>query len=367
MRIALVHRDLHASTRGGIGTVYRTLAERYVSAGHQVIFITQNALQPLQLPGTTTIVLPRTENLVHHRLSVSNALENLDVDVAECSTWEAELLTYLKLDNRCPVVVRGDLSASTMGTSQALIEAEAAIVTAADRLIAVSHFAAQDLSTAYNIPIPLVILNGVDKTQFLPGIVQSPSSGSIITLDEHGNVTAAKPIVTSSVLPAPWKKSPGKKAILWVGKVTRMKGWDRLVALSHELANDASITVVLGHSPAFCPVGNTSKLTIVQDLSTADLAGAYRAADWLLSTSRWEGFGLAIAESIACGTPVLLPSELGTSTELLTSGGGYTYENTDQIINAFRVPPSPVVLPESLDWDSNATRSLMLYQELCSR
>ncbi|MDR7303375.1 Scr1 family TA system antitoxin-like transcriptional regulator [Haloactinomyces albus] len=32
MRIALVHRDLHAVTRGGIGTLYRALAPRLAEA-----------------------------------------------------------------------------------------------------------------------------------------------------------------------------------------------------------------------------------------------------------------------------------------------------------------------------------------------
>jgi hypothetical protein len=36
MRIALVHRDLHAVTRGGIGTLYRALAPRLRDAGHQM-------------------------------------------------------------------------------------------------------------------------------------------------------------------------------------------------------------------------------------------------------------------------------------------------------------------------------------------
>lgn len=37
----------------------------------------------------------------------------------------------------------------------------------------------------------------------------------------------------------------------------------------------------------------------------ADLVGLYNAADVFLTTSRGEGFGLTIAESLACGTPVI--------------------------------------------------------------
>jgi glycosyltransferase involved in cell wall biosynthesis len=363
MRIALVHRDLHAVTRGGICTIYHQLAERYVAAGHQVTLITQDSPGPLRVPGADTVTLPRTEHHDQHRRRVADTVTALGVDIAECSSWEAELLDYLDTPNRCPVVVRGDISARTLRAGPGHIDPEIALLHRADRVIAVSRYAARDLNDAYHIPAPAVIANGVDTARYNPGPVTAPSTGRLVTLSTTGAVATARPL-TSATAPEPWNRTSGLPALVWVGKITPMKGWDRLIRLVADLADTVTITVVLGHAPALCPVGDTSRLTIVQDLAAHDLIGAYRAADWLLSTSRWEGFGLAIAEAIACGTPVLVPAALGTAPELLATGAGIAYGDTDEIRDALTGPVPAAHLPAQFDWDLNARQSLALYQEL---
>jgi D-inositol-3-phosphate glycosyltransferase len=155
LRIALVHRDLHAVTRGGIGTLYRELAPRLLAAGHEVILVTQHSPRPLALDGIQVITLPRTVNLEAHRQAVLAALVTLAPDIAESSSWEAEALLYARQPRarRAPVVVRGDLSAATMGAlPHSLAAAEREFVRAADAVLAVSEFAADDLAAAYSIP-----------------------------------------------------------------------------------------------------------------------------------------------------------------------------------------------------------------------
>ena len=72
--------------------------------------------------------------------------------------------------------------------------------------------------------------------------------------------------------------------------------------------------MLLGHAPPLCRIRVTGAagdpITVLQDLPESDLPGLCRAADYLLSRSRWEGFGLAIAEALAVGTPALLPAGL---------------------------------------------------------
>jgi glycosyltransferase involved in cell wall biosynthesis len=147
-----------------------------------------------------------------------------------------------------------------------------------------------------------------------------------------------------------------------------MKGWDRLEQIARDLAGIAHITVLLGHAPALSPVtltGDDNTITILQDLPERDMPGFYRAADWLLSTSRWEGFGLAIAEALACGTPVLLPASLGAAPELLAAGGGRTYQDTSDL-RAILTTSGPLAgtLPAAFDWDATAAATLRIYQEL---
>lgn len=373
MRIALVHRDLHNPARGGINTVYHALARRLRDAGHELTLLTQQSPTPIELAGVDVLPLPRTEDLIAHREAVDQVLSALAPDVVESSTWEAETLHYADrpTSERAPVVVRGDLSAATMQARPELVAAERALLHAADRVLAVSAFAADDLAAAYNIPVPPVLSNGVDRDQFCPGPITPPSSGYRVTLANDGTILTRDPLADSPVLPPPWSARVHQRRLVWVGKTTPMKGWDRLEQLAAELADCAHITVVLGHAPALSPItlsGAEENVTLLHDLDVDDLVGCYRSADFLLSTSRWEGFGLAIAEALACGTPALLPTELGTAEELLAAGGGATYRTASDLRRYITRQPRPEgVLPASCDWDRNVTTTLRHYHALQQR
>ncbi len=171
MRIALVHRDLHAVTRGGICTLYRALAHRLRDAGHDLALITQHTPHPLEIQGIRVLTLPRTEDLDAHRRAVDEALVALRPDIVESSSWEAETLLHharRPAAKRAAVVVRGDLSAATMCAWPHLITAEHELLRLAEVVLAVSEFAATDLAAAYRIPRPEVVANGVDRDRFPP-------------------------------------------------------------------------------------------------------------------------------------------------------------------------------------------------------
>lgn len=372
MRICLVHRDIHQVTRGGICTVYRALAERLAARGHRITVLTQQTPHPIRVRGGDLVMLPRTDDLAMHRRGVAEALERLRPDVVDCSTWEAEALDYLRGGHadRAPVAVRGDLSAHTMGIPS-LAAAERELVCLADQLVAVSEFAARDLAAAYRVPAPQVIPNGVDRGRFWPGPPHPPTSGYKIQLDTSGQSTQA--VALSDLLDRgrpvpPWSPDPqGRLDLVWVGKITPMKGWDRLEQLARQLRHIARITVLLGHARAHCPVSidGRGEPAILHDLDDGDMPSLYRAADWLLCTSRWEGFGLSIVEALACGTPALLPERLGIGPELLAAGGGVTYRDADHLAHLLgSTPPPSGRLPASFDWDANTTASLAIYQQL---
>ncbi len=373
MRVALVHRDLHAVTRGGIGTLYRALAPRLRDVGHEVALITQHTPYPLALPGIRVFTLPRTDDLDIHRHTVDQTLTALRPDVVESSSWEAETLHYAHRPaaERAPVVVRGDLSAATMHAFPHLIAAERELVHAADAVLAVSEFAATDLAAAYRIPRLTVVANGVEHNCFHPGPVTPPTGGQRITLAADATAATSRPLVSAgNPPPPPWgDPGDGRHRLVWVGKTTPMKGWDRLEQLAAELADLAHLTVLLGHAPALSPItlsGAEDTVTIVQDLPEQDLPGFYRAADYLLSTSRGEGLGLAIAESLACGTPVLLPAGLGPAPELLATGGGHPYRKNEDlraILTTSGAAPAGT-LPARFDWDTATAATLDIYRTL---
>lgn len=373
MHIAIVHRDLHSIGRGGICTLYRALAPLLRDAGHEVTLITQHTPHPLSESGIRVLTLPRTEDLEAHRRAVAETLVALQPDVVESSSWESETLEYLRrpAEDHAPVLIRGDLSAATMRAWPHLITAEHELLRLADAVVAVSEFAATDLATAYGIARPGVIANGVDRQRFVPGPVGPPASGQRITLAPDGHASTSRRLDEESTAPPPWTDPQDRRhRLVWVGKTTPMKGWDHLERLVRDLTDCAHITILLGHAPALTPItltGTETNVTIIRDLSDADLPSFYRAADYLLSTSRWEGFGLAIAEALACGTPVLLPADLGTAPELLAAGGGYTYRTGHDIRARLNQLAHPIgVLPVALEWGRAAAQTLAIYQTLHS-
>ncbi|WP_435204912.1 hypothetical protein [Micromonospora sp. bgisy143] len=73
IHVALVHRDLHEVSRGGICTLYRALARQLANLGASVTMITQESPHPLQAQDVTVVSLPRTEDLAQHREAVADA------------------------------------------------------------------------------------------------------------------------------------------------------------------------------------------------------------------------------------------------------------------------------------------------------
>jgi D-inositol-3-phosphate glycosyltransferase len=215
MHIALVHRDLHEVTRGGVCTVYRALAQQLLDRGHSVTLITQETQSPVRLPGAAVAMLPRTDDLASHGRAVTAALAAFRPDVAECSSWEFELLDYARTPrrNRAPVLVRGDLTARTMGATE-LARGEAELVALADGVVAVSRYARDDLASAYGVEAT-VVPNGVDRRRFGSSADWRPPASGVrvkltFTLQSLGEAGLKRVTVALS-------SGPGKAVPLRIG------------------------------------------------------------------------------------------------------------------------------------------------------
>ena len=92
--------------------------------------------------------------------------------------------------------------------------------------------------------------------------------------------------------------------LLFVGNLSRRKGYDLLQPIMKKLGKNFSLTVVCGlrnlRKPMF---GNNVHTLGLVDLPT--LTQLYRDSDVLLFPTRFEGFGFAPAEAMASGLPVV--------------------------------------------------------------
>lgn len=165
----------------------------------------------------------------------------------------------------------------------------AAIVTA------VSHYTADlvknDLSFSGNIQ---VIYNGIDTKLFTP---------------RHPGATKGNEI-----------------KVLFSGNLTRRKGVDILPMIVEKLPKHIKIVYTSGlrtkRSLPYHP-----QLENIGRISYEDMPEVYRGADFLLFPTIREGFGLAAAEAMACGLPVVA-SDCSSLPELVVHGkGGYLCES----------------------------------------
>lgn len=131
-----------------------------------------------------------------------------------------------------------------------------------------------------------------------------------------------------------WNRT--KTNILCVANLYHGKGIDLLIKAFAALSGREKC-----HLHIISPGGDQSTKTEIQTLintysldhqvsfygaqNRQQLAGFYRAADLLVSPSRKEGFGLVVAEAIACGTPVLA-TRSGGPTEIVTNENGLLVE-----------------------------------------
>lgn len=165
---------------------------------------------------------------------------------------------------------------------------ERRIMGQADKVIAVSQFAADSArSTLIDTQIH-VIYNGVDIRVFKPS---------------HENRSSARPF-----------------KLLYVGSWKPLKGVGLLTTIMRELGEGFELRYTGG------PKANINKKHMPSNMidigrlpSDSAVADAMKSADAFLFLSKSEGFGLVAAEAMACGLPVVA-SRIGPLSELIEHG-----------------------------------------------
>ena len=96
-----------------------------------------------------------------------------------------------------------------------------------------------------------MIANGVDRTRFTPHGHRIPRSGWQVDLNPDGEVINRRPLPDLLATDPAWASyfhgAGETPRLVWVGKFTQMKGFDRLQQIAHRLAGRARLLIVLGH------------------------------------------------------------------------------------------------------------------------
>jgi glycosyltransferase involved in cell wall biosynthesis len=100
-----------------------------------------------------------------------------------------------------------------------------------------------------------------------------------------------------------------------------------------------------GHEmQALCKKLQLDDLTVWTGMVQGDLKwGAFRSSEAFILPSHQENFGIAVAEALACGVPVLISDQVNIWREIQASGAGListdTIEGTEQLIEAWLDTP----------------------------
>lgn len=112
--------------------------------------------------------------------------------------------------------------------------------------------------------------------------------------------------------------------ILYVGSLDQNKGMDRLLALLPELRDKK--VVVAGTGPwrdrLQLAAGQYPNVRLVGAKDSAALKELYRQARCFISLSRYEAFGLVMAEAMACYTPVIATQTDGAAEQITPHTNG---------------------------------------------
>lgn len=307
--ICFVHKDIGDIDRGGVCVLFKAIMAGLTSNGWKVSCITQ---REFSMPGINVITLPVTKDPILYSEMVSRAIDTLKPDIVECSNWKFELLDYSRHTNRfAKVVVRSDPSATTLFGKDlenlALLEKE--LCQNADLVLAVSEFAKKDIMKKYGLEEVLVIHNSIDTNTLIV-----PESASLPECIDRDKIN-----------------------VFWCGKTTLMKGFDLLKELIAKSPNDINWILNIGNSIEEVLRDDLKKenVVILNNLVRQDQINIWKNCDVFLSTSRVEGFGLALAEALALGLPALVNDNCEVYKEFQPNGT-IEYVNLSNIENTLK-------------------------------
>lgn len=288
MRVAIIHHRY--APRGGMEAYLATLVRGFQQAGDAVELFVQRA-DPALVAARPVPVHLMPGRWVPHRLRPAWFARRVRRTVRR-DAFDL-ILSLTRTDGQDVVVCggthRGYLTA--MGRRPGLfdrsqVRLEQAGLTATPVVVAHSRRVAAEVIDLYSVPPDRVvtIYPPVDDARF-----------QYVTAEERRRFRADLGV------PA------GKTVLLYAGNADPCKQYSDLLAALDRLPTDRYELVVAGR----CPPARRANVRAVGFRS--DLRAVYGAADWTVLPSRYEAFGLVVAESLACGTPVVVSDRVGAA------------------------------------------------------
>jgi glycosyltransferase involved in cell wall biosynthesis len=161
------------------------------------------------------------------------------------------------------------------------------------------------------------------------------------------------------------------KSVLCVTRLEKYKGVDRVLESFQKLDDSFQLEIVGKGQQKQELVGLAHKLGLAgralfsQDLPREELIRKYMKADVFILLSRYEAYGITVAEALAAGTPCIVASG-SALTEWIDDQTCFGVDGTDASAVADmirKVSNLQIRRRESLDWDKIAELVTHVYEE----
>jgi len=264
----------------------------------------------------TTTYYPTYYSLFPQLSRVLNP-ENGHADITHCNTWNGfafkgdESLVLTEHHVVHDPIFEPFKSLGQRVFHKLVYRYEARSLEVADAVTCVSQYTKRMLEETFGYSDVQVIYNGVDPEVFQP-------------LEIDRNTLCRRFGLTGN-----------EKILLFVGNPSRRKGADLLPKIMNQLDDSYILLTTAGlRDTTF----GGRRIRCVGKVLQEELALLYNLCDVLLFPSRLEGFGLTVAEAMACGKPAIATN--GSSLpELVVDGkGGYLCEmdNVDDFVRRIK-------------------------------
>jgi glycosyltransferase involved in cell wall biosynthesis len=363
--ILFSHIDIGDIDRGGLCVLFKTLSSGLLKAGWDVHVVTTRSFKMEKI---NVHILPLKENPNKYSKQVTSIIKQIAPNIAESSNWRFELLDYSETNNRqTKIVVRADPAAGTLFDSLKNLEIwEKKLCQNADLILAVSEFSRKDIQDKYKIPYSdiHVVYNGINEHESLSNN-KYLSSGEYF-LPACSKTKSLKGIPVSEII------KPSMINIMWIGKPTNMKGFHLLERIVENAPENFNFIINIGYltSEFGWRKSNYDKCFFVKDLIKGEQLLLLRNSDVFLSTSTVEGFGIAVAEALNVGLPVILNIDCEVYQEFLPNKGVILTNMKDMknIINVILKSKDKKVnysrLPSNFTKEKFIRQSIKFYKKL---
>lgn len=287
MRLLLFMPDLAG---GGAQRTLVNLANAFAARGHDVTLCIARGSGPARdwlAPAVRLVDLAcgRTRNAVR---PLARVIGQIQPDTILATIIDANIAAWLAhrlARSRARLVLRETNSHRVRDDLGVVLRFLAGMAyRRADKVIALSHGVGEELAMTYRLPPERIT------------VIHNP-------VDVAGIRAAAE---TTRRAPPPF--APGAKLIVGVGRLTRQKGFDRLIPMVARLGGDVRLALV-GAGPDRAQLQALAAESGLGDRLllpgfVADVTPWLAHADAFALPSRWEGFGHVIVEAMAAGVPV---------------------------------------------------------------